>query len=303
MGGGSGELARGSPCQGEVPRSGEGVFIGEKVIVLKRSVWRISGYYGSWLLAYWLSLSCIAAPPIQAVAIEYQVVNTYPHDPKLYTQGLEFFKGYLYESSGLYGHSKLVKYSRGLSSVNWVRRLPARYFAEGLSIVENTLYLLTWRSNRLLRFKAHNLDTIESKQGAFDYSGEGWGLVFNGEQFIRSDGSSQLFYHHRGDFSALATQEVTLNGKPLNRLNELEWVSSPEWGESLFANRLGEYRIYQIELESGAVMGTLDLRRLAAEQPEGAQVLNGIAWNKSKQTLLVTGKYWNKLYELKLSRP
>ena len=255
------------------------------------------------LLANKLYAQPLALPkPIKE--IKYTVVNTMPHDVSLYTQGLQFYDGHLYESAGLYGKSKLLKYKRSMMGVRYQRKLSPRYFAEGISMVGDKIYLLTWQSQRLFLYNAQDLSAAKVADSSSDYlsySGQGWGLAYDGKHLIRSDGSQWLSKHDPVTFELLDTLAVTLNGEPLTRLNELEWVARPEGKHLLLANRWQDHRIYQINPDNGEVVASINLQKLVEAQPSSAEVLNGIAWNKATKTLWVTGKRWPTLYELKLN--
>lgn len=225
-------------------------------------------------------------------ALEFEVVQKIPHSEQYFTQGLFFHGENLYESTGQYGRSKLIRYDSDYQTVLMSRTVPAKYFAEGATTHKDIIYQLTWREETALAYEPKRLGRKEG----FQYQGEGWGLVSDGEHLWLSNGSSQIKrLHENGD--VLSSISVSMEGQPLDRLNELEWVN-----EQIFANRWHDTKIYVIDPESGSVTGSLDLEPLA--QPELSRsrenVLNGIAWNPATETLWVTGKNWQSLYEIKL---
>ncbi|WP_341936501.1 glutaminyl-peptide cyclotransferase [Marinimicrobium sp. C2-29] len=224
---------------------------------------------------------------------DYRLVEDRPHDTTLFTQGLLLHGGQFYESGGRYGQSRLVRYRQDGRVPDQEEALADEYFAEGLTDVDNKLYLLTWRENTLFVFDRNTFALLERRQ----YTGEGWGLTDDGEQLIRTDGSSQLHFHRLDDFSLIRSLPVTEEGRPVSRLNELEYINGYVW-----ANIWQSDRLVQIDPESGEVVGRLDLSALVRrEAPRGSQqVLNGIAYDPERNGLWVTGKNWPKLFFLEL---
>lgn len=242
--------------------------------------------------------------PAAPLQYGYQVVTTRPHDTSLFTQGLLIDDGHFYESSGLYGRSFLARYpvTPGITESqqhkpSWSRHtdLPKHYFAEGLALLDKQLYLLTWQEQKML---VYNRETFALEQ-EFSYEGEGWGLTYQGDYFIRSDGTHRLHFHHPDDFSLVKSIEVKRQGVAVNQLNELEFIDGKVW-----ANIWHEPRIVIINPDSGVVEAELDLSAIAAQHtPAGSEkVLNGIAWHPQQQTLWITGKMWPLLYQLKIIR-
>ena len=242
-----------------------------------------------------------ASPAVGAPIIALEVIGTKKHDPTTYTQGLFFHQGHLYESQGLYGKSAVTRWD--LSPATQPKLLgrwefDPKYFGEGAALVEGDLYVLTWREEM-----GYILDaaTLQPK-GSFSYRGEGWGLAWDGEKLWRSDGSNLLYPHHQGDFSKAGTPVVvTDEGRPVSRLNELEWDPLTSL---MLANIYGSDKIAAIDLKSGQVIFYLDgypLRALAEAQglPEISNnfdtVLNGLALSQGR--LWLTGKLWPILVE------
>lgn len=226
----------------------------------------------------------------------YTVINTYPHDPKAFTQGLEFHDGYLYESTGLRGQSTLRKVE--LSSGRVMRRvnLPEQYFGEGIAIIEDRIYMLTWQSQTGFIF---DLATFE-RMGRFTYAGEGWGLVYNGTHLIMSDGTHLLRFLDPISLEVVRTQPVLADGKPVARLNELEWIEGELW-----ANLFQSDRIARIDAESGTVLAWVDAGGLLNETPVRGRVdvLNGIAYDTANERIFLTGKWWPALFEIDVDSP
>jgi len=212
----------------------------------------------------------------------------------MFTQGLLMHEGVFYESGGRYGQSRLIRYGDDGRKPDQSQALDKQYFAEGLTKLEGTLYLLTWRENTLLQFEPDEL----SLTGQLSYMGEGWGLTNDGDWLIRTDGSHYLHFHDPRDFALDRRVAVTEQGRPLRKLNELEYVKGYVW-----ANLWKDDRIVQIDPATGVVVGSLDLSELArtTAPPDPESVLNGIAYDPERNALWVTGKNWPRLYLLELN--
>ncbi|MGI9288026.1 MAG: glutaminyl-peptide cyclotransferase [Pseudomonadales bacterium] len=223
--------------------------------------------------------------------LDYEVVNTYPHRSGAFTQGLMFYQGFLWEGTGQHGRSSVAKIRLKDGVVLASQHLPARYFGEGITLFNGRLLQLTWKAQTLFVYDAATL----KKLSTLPYRGEGWGLTHNGEQLIVSDGSSSLQFRSAQDFSLESILHVHENSIPSKNLNELEWVEG-----LVLANVWQSDWIVVIDPSSGAVVAKLDLSALRKEQGRRADVLNGIAWRNDTQTLLVTGKYWRTLYEIRV---
>jgi glutamine cyclotransferase len=224
----------------------------------------------------------------------YRVVHTYPHDRDAFTQGLIFRDGFLYESTGLNGRSSIRKVALTTGRVLRRRAIDAQYFGEGLVDWGDRLISITWQSQRGFVF---GLDDF-APRSSFSYEGEGWGLTRDASRIIMSDGSDRLRFLDPNTLRQVGDLSVTLNGRPLRNLNELEWVE----GEIL-ANVWQTNWIARIDPASGAVTGLIDLRGLlppADFEPGHTDVLNGIAYDAARRRLFVTGKNWPKLFEIEL---
>jgi glutaminyl-peptide cyclotransferase len=225
----------------------------------------------------------------------YKVVNSYPHDPQAYTQGLLYKDGYLFESTGLHGQSSLRKVKLETGEVVQHHALDARYFAEGLTDLGPSLVQLTWQSNLGFVYDAKSF----AVQRRFKYSGEGWGLTRDRDRLIMSDGSSSLRFLDASTFREAGAVVVTDHGSPVRDLNELEFVR----GE-VYANVWHTDRIARIAPSSGRVTGWIDLSGLLPERtrPDPEAVLNGIAYDPARDRLFVTGKLWPRVFEITIHR-
>ena len=233
-----------------------------------------------------------AKPSPMPPALRLTVVRTYPHDPLAFTQGLLFFDGKVYESTGLHGRSSLRRVDLESGQVEQQARLPPELFGEGLARVGQRLFQLTWKNHQVLVW---DLATMK-KTTEFTYAGEGWGLCFDGRHLIMSDGSERLTLRNPATFAKEGEVRVRLAGKPLGNLNELECV-----GTIVYANVWQDNHIARIDARSGEVTGWIDASGLLAPtEAAKADVLNGIAEMPSTGHLLVTGKLWPQLFEVEI---
>jgi glutaminyl-peptide cyclotransferase len=224
----------------------------------------------------------------------YKVVHAYPHDPEAFTEGLFYLDGYLYESTGLEGHSSVRKARLETGEVVEKHDLPPEYFGEGIINWKNDLIQLTYKSEKGF---VYDLATFGVKR-MFEYPGEGWALTEDGKQIIMSDGTPQIRFWNPETLAETARVTVTDNGQPVKNVNELEYVKG-----DLYANIWTTDRIAIINPATGAVKGWIDLTGLldASERASGqVDVLNGIAYDAKGDRLFVTGKKWPKLFEIKL---
>jgi len=252
------------------------------------------------ILSLWALL--MAPAPSQIFAAEketpiwhYQVVNTYPHDPKAFCQGLAYSDGFLYEGTGLYGESSVRKVELETGKVLRMLRLNREIFGEGITLLGDKLYQLTWKNRRALVFRKEPLRYEKS----LPYEGEGWGLTTDGEHLILSDGSSRLKFVDPENFQVVRSVIVRNQGRPVDQLNELEYVE----GE-IFANLWYSDYLVRISPTTGNVVGWVDLRGILDPSRRGNRdnVLNGIAYDTKGKRLFVTGKRWPKLFEIRLVR-
>jgi len=247
----------------------------------------------------WLALvlPLCAAPVFAAEATRfygYEVVNTYPHEITAFTQGLIYRDGYLWEGTGKRGQSRLARIELETGQVLQQERLPSRYFGEGIEMVEDRIYQLTWRSHIVF---VRDRDSLEQLDAHYNPR-EGWGLAWDGEHLILSDGSSSLQLIDPEGFVPVGEIEVTIRGEPLANLNELEYIDGEIW-----ANIWQTDFIARIDPASGVVLAVVDLTGLADRTELGSSeaVLNGIAWDGENRRLFVTGKHWANLFEIELT--
>lgn len=250
---------------------------------------------GMILLAIWLWPAGTdgSVPEVLEARMTYEVVETYPHDPGAFTQGLLIHEGTLYESTGLYGESSLRKVALETGEVLARVDLPPNTFGEGLTLWEDRLVQLTWRENTAFIY-----DLMEfSLLGTFAYPTEGWGLTHDGARLIMSDGSHRLYFIDPGDYQILGSIEVTDQDVPVERLNELEFI----FGE-VFANVWLTDEIVRIDPQTGEVLGWIDLAGILPDdlRTNTTDVLNGIAFDPGENRLFVTGKNWPLLFEIRL---
>jgi glutamine cyclotransferase len=225
----------------------------------------------------------------------YELLNTYPHDITSYTQGLEFYKGVLYESTGQYGESKLraldYKNDAIINNVN----LSRSYFGEGLTVLNDKIYQLTWKEGRGLIYDVNTFETL----GSFNYgqSKEGWGLCNDGRQLYKTDGSENIWILNAETLEEERFVQAYTNKGRLTNLNELEWVEG-----KIYANRYQKNGVAIINPINGAIEAVLDFKDLKNKVTNhpGLDVLNGMAYNPDTKTLFVTGKRWDKLFEVRI---
>ena len=229
----------------------------------------------------------------------FEVIHTYPHDPQAFTEGLFFCDGYLYESTGLVGRSSIRKVQLQDGKLLQQKELPLHYFGEGIVAWKINLIQLTYTTETAFVYDFRTF----AMEKTFHYPGQGWSLTTDGKQIVMDDGTPQIRFWNPETLAETGRITVTAEGKPVENLNELEWVK----GE-IYANIWHEDRIARIDPVSGVVKGWIDLTGLRppsdkATWPESAeQVLNGIAYDAATDRLFVTGKYWPKLFEIRLKK-
>lgn len=225
-------------------------------------------------------------------ALSYTVVASYPHDTSSFTQGLEFYKGQLLEGTGMEGQSKLMQVDLKTGKASKQIKLDSSLFGEGITVLNDTLYQLTWQNKKVLVYTANDFKKIKE----FPLNTEGWGITNNGKELIVTDGSSNLYFYEPSTFRLMRTQGVTEDGSPSVNLNELEYING-----FIYANQWQYPYILKIDPNSGHVLGKMDLTQLTtrakAENPK-EQYLNGIAYNPETKKVYVTGKYWPEIFEI-----
>ena len=238
-------------------------------------------------------LSSAAPAQNRASIVRPEVVAQYPHDTAAYTQGLFISDNQLFESTGQVGESNLRRVELETGAVLDQRDLPGRVFGEGSTRIGNEIFVLTWRAQQGFIYDA---STLEQTDG-FTYPGEGWGLTTDGQQLIMSDGTAQLRFMDPQTLELTRELDVTLNGRPVRRLNELEWVEGEIWANVWLTNH-----IVRINPDDGSVTGIIDVRDLVPQtlRNDRDAVPNGIAYNPETGQIFLTGKLWPVLYEVRL---
>ncbi len=240
--------------------------------------------------------------PIEIPIYSYQIVNAYPHDPEAFTQGLVFIDSVLYEGTGpINGRSgpgsSIRKVDLTTGEVLQLHLVEAEIFGEGITVFLNRLIQLTWKSGTGFTYNLESFEPLST----FNYATEGWGLTCDGQRLIMSDGTATLYFRDPFTFEETRRVTVTAAGRDIRKLNELEWVE----GE-VYANIWGTHTIARIDPATGRVVGWIDgTGMLSDEDRDGRRVdvFNGIAYDTQTKRLFVTGKWWPKLYEIKLVPP
>lgn len=229
--------------------------------------------------------------------VSYSIAGAYPHDTSSFIQGLAFYDGKLFESTGNLGQSKIMQIDLQTGKAMQKQDLPDNFFGEGVTILNDTLYQLTWQNKVVLVYTVEDLKKIKE----LPLNTEGWGLTNDGKNLIASDGSSNLYYYDPSTFRLLRTQGVTMDQTPISNLNELEFING-----FIYANIWQSPYIVKIDPNSGRVLARLDftelVQRVQSKIPghdTGTDAtLNGIAYNDSTNKIYITGKRWPELYEV-----
>lgn len=224
------------------------------------------------------------------------IFDSFPHDPAAFTQGLTYRDGFLYESTGRYGKSSLRKTNPTTGKILARTDLPRKFFGEGLTIIGDSVYQLTWKSGRGFIYGKEDL----KRRGEFTYSTEGWGLTDDGTHLIMSDGTEKLYFLSPKNFEVTKVLSVKENGSAVARLNELEYVEG-----RIYCNIWHSDDIVIVDPESGIVKRRISFGQLRERLSlsSDAGVLNGIAWKPSSRTFLVTGKNWSEVFEIRFTSP
>ncbi len=231
---------------------------------------------------------------IVPVQYRYHLVNTFPHDIGAYTQGLEYHEGWLYEGTGNKNQSTVRKVRLENGEVIHIRNNASEIFGEGITIFNGHIYQLTYRSQVCF---IYDLNTLEEIQKSYYQNKEGWGLTHNETELIMSDGTHIIYFIDPEMFTNNRQIEVFDNNGPVRDLNELEFIKG-----KIYANRYYTDEIVIIDPANGKVEGRIDLKRIlpVRDRKSSTNVLNGIAWDEETDRLFVTGKYWPKLFEIKI---
>lgn len=225
----------------------------------------------------------------------YQIVNTFPHSKKHYTQGLEFYNNILYEGTGEYGTSGIFKTKLESENIELSKMLDAKYFGEGITILNNKFYQLTYKTKKGFVYQLSDFALIDSFQFQ---SAEGWGLTNDGTNLIMSDGTHVLTWLNPNNYSVVKTLQVAGNKGIITNLNELEYIDG-----TIYANVYTTDLIVIIDTETGKVLSEINLAgiiNMYKNQKDQIDYLNGIAYLEKSKRLFVTGKYWPKIFEIKL---
>jgi glutamine cyclotransferase len=235
-----------------------------------------------------------AAGPRRPPEYAFKIIRNYPHDPAAFTQGLVYRDGFLYEGTGIYGHSSLRKVRLETGEVVQHVDLPIEFFGEGIAIVKNKVIQLTWQSHIGFVYNLSDFKLLRQ----FSYPGEGWGLTSRDNEIFMSDGTADIRVLDATTFKEKRRFTVRDGGTPIDQLNELEFVE----GE-LFANIWQTDRIARISPQSGKVVGWIDLTGLLSPvyRRKSDAVLNGIAYDSIHKRLFVTGKLWPSIFEIQLT--
>ena len=226
---------------------------------------------------------------------DVEILRTLPHNSSSFTQGLEVMESSIFESSGLYGYSRISEIDSHNGEIIRQTKIDDSYFAEGITVKEQSIIMLTWRAGVALEFDISNFSII----GNFSFEGEGWGICYNGEHIVTSNGSSELSFRDPDSFEIDFTTTVTWDGVPVSNLNELECV-----GEKIYANIWMEETILRISSTSGKVdffSTPLSLTAIQGNGPE--EVLNGIAFDHISGSFWITGKNWTQMYLVNFTIP
>ncbi len=238
----------------------------------------------------------IAAP----AALSYELIKTYPHDTSSYTQGLIWYNNSLYEGTGREGFSKLAKVNLESGKAEKELFIPKEDFGEGITIFSNKIYQLTWKTHKVYVYDVATFKKIQE----FDWAHDGWGITHDGQNLILSEGSSNLYYVDPSSFQIRKIVGVTDNYGPVDNLNELEYVNG-----FVYANKYLTNYILKINPSTGRVEGRADFRDILQQGDKkytsvsipdpDEDVLNGIAYDSTKNSFLITGKQWPALFEVK----
>jgi len=229
--------------------------------------------------------------------LKFTLINTYPHDNNAYTQGLEFYNGVLYEGTGQRGESTLRKTNYKTGNIDLKIDLEPRFFGEGITFLNDKIYQLTWEETTAFVYDAKTLKKI--KELPYAKKIEGWGLTNDGKYLYQSDGSEKIYKLNPEDLSVVDYVNVYSKDTKVKELNELEWVDG-----KIYSNVYQKNAIVIINPTNGVVEGVINLAELESKTTPIAErdVLNGIAYNPATKTFFVTGKNWDKMFEIKINQ-
>ena len=216
------------------------------------------------------------------------IIKKYKHDPSAFTQGLVYQNDHFFESTGGWGSSEIRKINKHTGKVINFNKLQSKYFGEGITIYDNKIFQVTWKSNKGFVYDINNFKLLDD----FNIYGQGWGLTNDGQSLILSDGSEKIYYLNPKNFEIEKTISVSVNGNKLIYINELEFIRGEIW-----ANIWKSNDIITVNPLSGIVTSIFDISKIS-EQTEIEDVANGIAWDKVNDKIFITGKNWNFIYLL-----
>ena len=266
-------------------RRGESVFRNPQRAMSGAGLWRVAA-----ALAIAACSHATEAPnPSSPKLLTVQVHRSFPHDSTAFTQGLVWWRGKLYESTGRRGESELRRIDPVTGAIERRVAIPVLFFGEGLARLDERLAMLTWHAGQVILFDIGDFERLGAKR----YRGEGWGLCHDGTRFAMSDGSARLTFRDSRSFAVIGSVEVTLDGAPLPRLNELECVDG-----AVYANVFGANYLVRIDPATGRVTHRVDAAGLLdAHAQREAGVLNGIAYDPRAKRFYLTGKLWPVYFE------
>lgn len=241
------------------------------------------------------SIKLFLLSDVEPRKIKYRLVNTYPHSTENFTEGLVYKNGLLYESTGNWGKSAIFVSNPETGELIQSSYLPSDRFGEGIAILNNQITQLTYKSMEGYVYQQNSLNRIKTFK--YPFYTEGWGLTTGEKDFIMSNGSEKIYVLDSAYYSLIREITVCDNKEPLDSLNELEYVNG-----LIYSNIWMNNKIAEIDYKSGKVLGYLDLTSLIPPRYRNhhSDVLNGIAYNRENASFLITGKHWDKIYEIKL---
>ncbi len=239
-----------------------------------------------------LAVALLAQTKASPAVYGYQVVNRFPHDRGAFTEGLFVLDGDFYESTGLEGKSNLRRVEIATGRVKQQYNVPSQYFGEGIVAFGKQLFQLTYKTEVAFVYDRSTFQLLKT----YKYKGEGWGMTTDGKRLIMSDGTAQLRFLDPATFKELGRLSVTDAGRPIDQLNELEWIKGEIWANIWLTNR-----IVRINPQTGRVNSWLDMSGiLSVMETAGTDVMNGIAYDAKTDRVFVTGKYWPRVFEVKV---
>ncbi|MFM9825185.1 glutaminyl-peptide cyclotransferase, partial [Flavobacterium sp.] len=284
-------------------------FVNDKKIGSKKNLEKVNfelkdqkfGYQNLKALVYFEGKNSEATSRIELVSsiepklLKYTIINTFPHDPNYFTEGLEFYNDALYESTGLNGKSQLKKYDYKTGEISNKIDLDPKYFGEGITIINNKLFLLTWKEKTGFIYDPNTFKL--EKTFTYEKDIEGWGMTNDGKYIYQTDGTEKIWKMDPNTQKMVDYVNVYSYTNKIPSINELEWIDG-----KLYCNVWQKDAIAVVNPSSGAVEGILDMSGLRKQvQSPNAEVLNGIAYNPKTKTIFLTGKNWDKMFEIKVS--